>query len=117
MAPTPLEDRIRLHPLVSNAVVIGDGRSYVAALITLDPAAVGLDDALVRAELQAAVDDANSLVSRAESIRQFRVLPVDFTVDSGLLTSSLKLKRSAIEATFATEIADIYDMAVPQTLR
>lgn len=117
VAPTPLEDRIRLHPLVSNAVVIGDGRSYVAALITLDPAAVGLDDALLRAELQAAVDDANSLVSRAESIRQFRVLPVDFTVDSGLLTSSLKLKRSAIEATFATEIADIYDMAVPQTLR
>jgi long-chain acyl-CoA synthetase len=106
-----------LHPFVSNAVVIGDGRSYVAALITLDPAAVGLDDALVRAELQAAVDDANSLVSRAESIRQFRVLSVDFTVDSGLLTSSLKLKRAAIEATFAAEIADIYDMATPQTLR
>jgi long-chain acyl-CoA synthetase len=117
VAPTPLEDRIRLHPFVSNAVVIGDGRSYVAALITLDPAAVGLDDALVRAELQAAVDDANSLVSRAESIRQFRVLSVDFTVDSGLLTSSLKLKRAAIEATFAAEIADIYDMATPQTLR
>ncbi|MCD2104587.1 AMP-dependent synthetase/ligase [Rhodococcus erythropolis] len=117
VAPTPLEDRIRLHPLVSNAVVIGDGRAYVAALITLDPAAFGLDDALVRAELQAAVDDANSLVSRAESIRQFRVLPVDFTVDSGLLTSSLKLKRAAIEAAFATEIADIYDMATPQTVR
>lgn len=117
VAPTPLEDRIRLHPFVSNAVVIGDGRSYVAALITLDPAAVGLDDALVRAELQTAVDDANSLVSRAESIRQFRVLSVDFTVDSGLLTSSLKLKRAAIEATFAAEIADIYDMATPQTLR
>ncbi|WP_338890966.1 AMP-dependent synthetase/ligase [Rhodococcus sovatensis] len=117
VAPTPLEDRIRLHPLVSNAVVIGDGRAYVAALITLDPAAVGLDDTLVRAELQAAVDDANSLVSRAESIRQFRVLSVDFTVDSGLLTSSLKLKRAAIDATFATEIADIYDMATPQTVR
>ncbi|MDJ0362801.1 AMP-dependent synthetase/ligase [Rhodococcus sp. H29-C3] len=117
VAPTPLEDRIRLHPLVSNAVVIGDGRAFVAALITLDPAATGLDDALVRTELQAAVDDANSLVSRAESIREFRALPVDFTVDSGLLTSSLKLKRAAIEAAFVTEIADIYDMASPQTLR
>ncbi|MDJ0394207.1 AMP-dependent synthetase/ligase [Rhodococcus sp. G-MC3] len=117
VAPTPLEDRIRLHPLVSNAIVLGDGRAFVAALITLGPAAVGLGDDLVHAELQVAVDDANSLVSRAESIREFRVLTDDFTVDSGLLTPSLKLKRASIEARFNTEIADIYNMASPRTLR
>ena len=95
-------------------------RIYVASLSDYNAGrlhGVWLDANQDVEELQAAVDDANSLVSRAESIRQFRVLSVDFTVDSGLLTSSLKLKRAAIEATFAAEIADIYDMATPQTLR
>lgn len=131
VAPTPLEDRVRLHPLVSNCVVIGEGRSFVAALITLDPApfaawaqAAGIDLAAgagadderpeplehprLLAELQVAVDDANSLVSRAESIRAFRVVEPDFTVAAGQLTPSLKLRRATIERDFTAAIETIY---------
>src|SRR5207342_1291706 len=96
VAPAVLEDRVRAHPLVSQALVVGDGRPYVACLITLDPEAIGpwlarrnrpADTSLAHlttdpdllAELQAAVDDANKAVSRAESIRKFRVLDTDFT--------------------------------------
>lgn len=119
VAPTVLEDRIRLHSLVSNCIVIGDGKPFVAALITLDTSAhdgwvadsetdYALDGDALRAELSRAVDDANSLVSRAESVRDFRVVPEDFTVASGHLTSSLKLRRADILATHADVIADIY---------
>ncbi|SDD34267.1 AMP-dependent synthetase/ligase [Actinokineospora iranica] len=123
VAPTPLEDRVRLHPLVSNCMVIGDNRSYVTALITLDEPALrqwaaehGLsfddpawrEDPRLLAEVQVAVDDANGLVSRAESIRRFRLLPVDFTVADGHLTPSMKLRRAAIEAAFAEDVAALY---------
>ena len=119
VAPTPLEDRLRLHPLVSNCIVLGDGRAYVCALLTLDAdrwaawrqdtgAVADRDDPRLRHALQVAVDDANSLVSRAESIREFRVVDADFTVEAGLLTSSLKLRRTAIENTYLAEINDMY---------
>jgi long-chain acyl-CoA synthetase len=108
VAPTPLEDRVRLNRLVSNCMVIGDGRPFITALITLDQAqyakwrtetadATGdLTDPRLRGAVQHAVDDANNLVSRAESIREFRIVAGDFTVQDGLLTSSLKLKRDSI---------------------
>lgn len=123
VAPTPLEDRIRLHPLVSNCIVLGDGRSHVTALITLDrvqhanwqSAQCGIDslsDLTLLAELQSAVDDANTLVSRAESIRAFRVVEGDFTVEAGLLTSSLKLRRAAIEGAFASDVDELYSAHV-----
>ncbi|UOT03577.1 AMP-dependent synthetase/ligase [Rhodococcus opacus] len=119
VAPTPLEDRLRLHPLVSNCIVLGDGRAYICALLTLDAdrwqawqqntgASADRHDHRLRHELQVAVDDANTLVSRAESIREFRVVDGDFTVEAGLLTSSLKLRRAAIENTYMTEIGDMY---------
>jgi long-chain acyl-CoA synthetase len=128
VAPTPLEDRVRLHPLVSNCMVVGEGRKFVSALITLDPAplaawatANGVDlDAgsgeqegwrehpRLLADLQLAIDDANSLVSRAESIRRFRVLDTDFTIAQGHLTPSLKLRRAAIEQDFTEAIAFLY---------
>ncbi|WP_370465785.1 long-chain fatty acid--CoA ligase [Nocardia sp. GTS18] len=113
VAPTPLEDRVRLHPLVSNCMVVGDGRPFVTALITLDAERY----AKWRAEhpgddpaetIQAAVDQANSLVSRPESIRAFRIIDGDFTVDAGLLTSSLKLRRAAIAETCSAEIDQLY---------
>ncbi|MEU5695098.1 AMP-dependent synthetase/ligase [Actinosynnema sp. NPDC020468] len=126
VAPTPLEDRVRLHPLVSNCVVIGDGRSYVTALVTLDAAAlpgwaarngVDLDDdgwrehpALLE-EVGTAVDDANTLVSRAESIRRFRILPGDLTVADGLMTPSMKVRRAAVAEVFAEDIAALYDIS------
>jgi long-chain acyl-CoA synthetase len=125
VAPAVLEDRVRAHPLVSQALVVGDGRPYVAALITLDPEAVRTwlvrrnrpadtslahltDDPDLLAELQAAVDDANKAVSRAESIRKFRVLDTDFTEQSGHLTPSLKLRRNVVTKDFADEIDALY---------
>ncbi|MEU8782760.1 AMP-dependent synthetase/ligase [Streptomyces sp. NPDC048637] len=123
VSPTPLEDRIRLHPLVSNCLVLGENRSYVTALVTVDRAVLaqwntdhGLDldgagwteHPALLAEIETAVEDANSLVSRAESIRRFRVLDSDFTVESGLLTPSMKLRRAAIEESFAADVAALY---------
>ncbi|MZE75719.1 AMP-binding protein [Streptomyces sp. SID5475] len=124
VAPAPLEDRLRAHPLVGQCLVIGDDRPYVTALITLEPDGllhwrrmrkkqdVPLGE-LVRdeellADIQRAVDDANASVSRAESIRRFRVLPVDFTEDRGHLTPSMKLKRQVILRDFTEDIEELY---------
>lgn len=106
-------------------MVIGDNRSYITALITLEPDGLAhwrrmrnktdlsmrrlVEDEDLLAALQRAVDEANRLVSRAESIRRFTVLPVEFTEESGHLTPSLKLKRAAIEKDFAAEIEGLYD--------
>lgn len=113
VAPAPLEDRVRLHPLVSNCMVVGDGCDYVTALVTLDPVQVqrwrdAQPDGDIEAAVQSAVDDANSLVSRAESIRAFRIVDGDFTVEDGLLTSSRKLRRAAIATAFAADIDHLY---------
>jgi long-chain acyl-CoA synthetase len=125
VSPAVLEDRIRAHPLVSQCLVVGDGRPYVACLITLDPEAVAAwlarrnrpadtslshltDDPDLIAELQAVVDDANKAVSRAESIRRFRVLATDFTEEAGYLTPSLKLRRNMITKDFADQIEALY---------
>ncbi|PPK64907.1 AMP-dependent synthetase/ligase [Actinokineospora auranticolor] len=108
VAPAPLEDRLRLHPLVSNCMVVGEGRSYVTALISVDPAVAEKWTGDVEAALQEAVDAANELVSRAESIRRFHVITGDFTIARGHLTPSLRLRRAAVEADFAAEIASLY---------
>src|SRR5579875_361333 len=125
VAPAVLEDRLRAHPLISQAMVVGDKRPYIACLITLDPEALehwkqqhsrpsdATADTLARdpellAEIQAAVDEANQAVSRAESIRRFKVLPADFTEASGHLTPSLKVRRSVVAADFAAEIEELY---------
>jgi long-chain acyl-CoA synthetase len=124
VAPAPLEDRLRAHPLVGQCMVVGDNRPFVTALITLEadglthwqrmrhkeglrPAQLVADPDLL-AELQKAVDDANSTVSRPESIRAFRVLPVDFTEESGHLTPSMKLRRAAVATDFAEDIEFLY---------
>ncbi|MET7366266.1 AMP-dependent synthetase/ligase [Streptomyces sp. NPDC005566] len=122
--PAPLEDWLRAHPLVGQCLVVGDNRPFVTALITLEPDGLAhwrrmrkkvdvpirdlVDDEELRAALQRAVDEANRLVSRAESIRKFTVLPGDFTEESGHLTPSLKLKRDAITRDFDAEIEDLY---------
>lgn len=118
VAPAPLEDRVRLHPLVSNCMVIGDGRDFVTALVTLDSIQVlrwrdGGSDGDLSAAIQSAVDDANSLVSRPESIRAFRIVDGDFTVEDGLLTSSRKLRRAAIETAYAADIDILYRARQP----
>ena len=130
VAPAVLEDRLRAHPLISQCIVVGDGRPYVACLITLDPEALDFwkkqhgrpadatpaqlsDDPELIAEIQLAVDDANKAVSRAESIRRFRILGVDFTEDNGYLTPSLKVRRHVVTKDFAAEIEAIYATPKP----
>ena len=125
VAPAVLEDRLRAHPLISQCMVVGDGRPFIACLITLDPEALEhwkkqhgkpasstpaelADDPELIAEIQAAVDDANKAVSRAESIRKFRILPADFTTDNGYITPSLKVKRAVVAKDFAADIEALY---------
>jgi long-chain acyl-CoA synthetase len=124
VAPAILEDRLRAHPLISQCMVVGDAQPYIAALITLDdealpgwleqqgktprPAAEVTDDAAVIAEIQAAVDQANKAVSKAEAIKKFRILPVDFTEEGGQLTPTLKLRRSVVMKEFAGEVDGLY---------
>ncbi|MER5872575.1 AMP-dependent synthetase/ligase [Streptomyces sp. NPDC002044] len=124
VSPTALEERVRSHPLVSQCVLVGNDRPYIAALLTLDaegiahwlsmrglaqrPAAELVHDPELTTEVRRAVVAANTLVSQAEAIRTFRVLPGQFTEELGLLTPSLKLKRRAIEKAFAKEVAALY---------
>ena len=125
VAPAVLEDRLRSHALISQCMVVGDGKPFVAALITLDPEALGpwkerhgkpadatiaslRDDPELVADVQAAVDDANLAVSRAESIRKFRILEVDFTQEAGQLTVKLGIRRSVLLKDFAADIDALY---------
>jgi long-chain acyl-CoA synthetase len=125
VAPALLEDRLRAHPLVSQAMVVGDAQPFIAALITIDPeafpawkarngkdtgASVGdlADDPDLVAEIDLAVKDSNQAVSHAESIRKFRILPVDFTEDTGELTPTLKVKRKVVAEKFASDIDALY---------
>ncbi len=125
VAPAPLENWLRSHPLISQCMVLGDGRPYVSALITLDPDGIThwrrmngrhpvppellTDDSELAAVLQRAVDEANKLVSRPESIRRFAVLPVDFTEAAGHLTPSMKLRREVIMRDFARDVERLYE--------
>jgi len=125
VAPAVLEDQLRAHPLISQAMVVGDARPFVGALITIDPEAFEgwkqrnrkpagalvsdlVTDPDLIAEVDAAVKQANSAVSHAESIRKFRILPVDFTEDTGELTPTLKVKRKVVAEKFAHDIDAIY---------
>ncbi|MER5479084.1 long-chain fatty acid--CoA ligase [Streptomyces sp. NPDC002734] len=123
--PAELEDRLRAHPLVSQAVPVGDERPYIAGLITLDeegltawkksagksakatPAQLR-DDPDLLAQLQAVVDEANASLSPAERMRRFRVLPDDLTEADGYLTPTLKVRRARVLQDFATEIDALY---------
>jgi len=125
VTPAVLEDRLRAHPLISQCMVVGDNRPFVGCLITLDQEALDFwkqehgkpasataadlaNDPELNSELQAAVDDANKAVSRAESIRKFRILGSDFTEESGHLTPSLKVKRAVVSKDYADEIEALY---------
>ncbi|MFJ8694513.1 AMP-dependent synthetase/ligase [Streptomyces roseolilacinus] len=125
VAPAVIEDRIRGHALVAECMVVGDGRPFVGALVTLDEeflarwaaehgkpagstAAQLREDPELLAEVQRAVDDGNAAVSKAESVRKFRVLPAQFTEEAGHITPSLKLKRNVVAKDFADEIEAIY---------
>ena len=125
VAPAVLEDQLRAHPLVSQCLVVGDRQPFIAALLTLDEEALAAwceqhgkaadagpeqlrDDPDLRAELQKAVDETNQAVSKAEAIKEFRILPRDFTESNGQLTPSMKVKRNVVLKEYSDEIAAIY---------
>ena len=124
VAPAVLEDRLRAHPLVSQCMVVGDNKPFIAALITIDAdmskgwiAAHKKDGATIEtlrndpdliAVIQTAVDEANKAVSKAESIRKFTILGEDFTIAGGHLTAKLSVKRHVVATQFAKEIDDLY---------
>ncbi|MFZ3571007.1 AMP-dependent synthetase/ligase [Streptomyces sp. BH097] len=125
VAPAVIEDRIRAHALVAECMVVGDGRPFVGALITIDEEFLGKwvadhdkpagstvaslqHDPDLLATVQAAVDDGNAAVSKAESVRKFRILGAQFTEESGHLTPSLKLKRNVVAKDYADEVEAIY---------
>ena len=109
VAPQNLENALKTAPLVSQALVVGDRRPYVAALITLDPAtADGLSDEQLEAQVQKVVDEVNAPLSRFEQIKRFAVLPRDFTADEGEVTPTLKLKRRVCAEHFSEEIEGLY---------
>lgn len=125
VAPAVLEDRLRAHPLLSQVVVVGDQRPFIGALLTLDPEgvpgwlaahgkpAMSIEEAAkdpdVLESLDKAVEKANKAVSRAESIRKYRILPTDLTIANGYLTPKLSVKRSVVLKDFAGEVDALYD--------
>jgi long-chain acyl-CoA synthetase len=126
VAPAVLEDRLRAHWLISECLVVGDAKPYIAVLVAADPETFAQwkadnskpqtatvadmrDDPALRAEIQAAVDEANKAVSRAEAIKKFALLDQDFTEAGGQLTPTLKVRRHIIMEQYATQIAALYD--------
>jgi long-chain acyl-CoA synthetase len=109
VAPQNLENALKTSPLVSQALVLGDRRPYVAALITVDSAAAdGLPPEEIEQRVQAVVDGVNGELSRFEQIKRFRVLPRDFTAEEDEVTPTLKLKRRVVAEHFAREIEELY---------
>ena len=124
VAPAVLEDRVRAHPLVSQCLVVGDNKPFIAALITIDPDSIKswivankkdgatisdlTNDPDLIGVIQTAVDEANKAVSRAESIRKFTILPTDFTIAGGQLTAKMSVKRHIVAKEFAGEIEALF---------
>ena len=107
VAPQNLENALKAAKEVSQALVVGDRRPYVTALVTLDPEA-GLDPAEAQARIQEVVDEVNAGLSRFEQIKRFAILPRDFSAAEGELTPTLKLKRRVCAEHFAAEIEALY---------
>ncbi|MBF5002188.1 long-chain fatty acid--CoA ligase [Nocardia sp. BSTN01] len=125
VSPAMLEDSLRSHPLISQVMVVGDGKPFVGALITLDPEALPgwktrnnvpedtpieklIELPELTAEIDKAVKDTNKLVSHAEAIKKTRILPVDWTEESGELTPKMSLKRNVVMKNYANEVEAIY---------
>jgi long-chain acyl-CoA synthetase len=125
VAPAVLEDRLRANPLVSQCMVVGDQKPFIAALVTIDEEAFPgwksshgkpadatvadlVDDPDLNADIQSAIDEANKAVSKAEAIKAFRILAEDWTVESGHLTPSLKVKRNVVLDDHADVVEQIY---------
>jgi long-chain acyl-CoA synthetase len=123
VAPAVLEDRIRLHPLVSQCMVVGDGKPFIAALVTIDPETIVpwatqrekptdvaslVNDAELIAEVQKAVDEANEAVSKAEAIKKFTILPNDWTQETDELSLKLSLRRHIVMRNHQADVEALY---------
>jgi long-chain acyl-CoA synthetase len=125
VAPAVLEDPLRANPLIGQVVVIGDNKPFIGAIVSLDSEmlpiwlanhdgdkTMSVADAakspIVLSAIQSAIDEANKLVSRAESIRKFVIIDSELTESSGHLTPSLKLKRNVVMQDFASAVDEIY---------
>jgi long-chain acyl-CoA synthetase len=124
VAPAVLEDRLRANWLVSQCMVVGDAKPFIAALVTIDPesfpawvaqnskgdvtVADMVNDPDLNAVIQGAIDEANKAVSHAEAIKKFAILPVDWTEEGGQMTPSLKLKRTVVMQEFADDVERLY---------
>jgi long-chain acyl-CoA synthetase len=125
VAPAVLEDRLRAHPLISQCMVVGDQKPFIAALVTIDEEALPAwkaahgkaesatvadlaDDPDLRAAIQSGIDEANKAVSKAEAIKAFQILGADWTVETDEITPSLKVKRNVVAAKYAKEIDKLY---------
>ncbi|MDP4755837.1 MAG: AMP-dependent synthetase/ligase [Aquiluna sp.] len=125
VAPAPIEDLLRAHPMIGQVVVIGDAKPFIGALISLDPEMVpvwaqsnGIEGEMtladatkhpqIREELQRAVNEVNERFSQAEQVRAFEILDVELTEASGHLTPSLKIKRNRVMEDFAAQVGRIY---------
>jgi long-chain acyl-CoA synthetase len=126
-----LEDRLRAHQLVSQCLVVGDQKPFIAALVTIDEEAFPAwraahgkpddasiaelaDDEELRAAIQGAIDETNKAVSKAEAIKAFVILGADWTVDTGELTPSLKVKRNVVLERYADEVDKLYAGKKPE---
>ncbi|RSM62989.1 long-chain fatty acid--CoA ligase [Amycolatopsis sp. WAC 01376] len=130
IAPTKIEGLLKEHPLIGQAVAIGEKRPYVTALIVIDDeiapgwaTANGIqlaegeslaDNAEVRAEIEKAVEAANARLARIEQIKRYHVIPKAWTPESGEVTPTLKLKRRIINDRYAPTIADLYPASAPE---
>lgn len=125
VSPGPMEDILRAHPLVSQAMVVGDGKPFIGMLVTLDPDALKrwklthnipenrqikdmATDPQLRAEIQDAVNDVNATVSHAEGIKKFYILETDLTEEENELTPTLKVKRNVVAQRYADAIDHLY---------
>ncbi|MFC9964191.1 AMP-dependent synthetase/ligase [Nocardia ignorata] len=125
VSPGLMEDALRAHPVVGQAMVVGDGRPFVGALVTLDPEALPawkqrnniaadtpvedlVDNPTLRADIDQAVADTNKLVSKAEGIKKVRILPSDWTEATGELTPKMSLRRAEVMKKYASEVEALY---------
>lgn len=123
VAPQNIENLLKQAPLVSQVVVLGDKKPYLVALVTLDPDATAhwakehgkseitadlVNDPELRAKVQAEVDQVNGRLSSYETIKKFTILPKDFSIESGELTPTLKVKRKVVSERYAADVEALY---------
>jgi long-chain acyl-CoA synthetase len=110
IAPKNIEAALKEHPLIAEAVVVGDRRKYLTALLILDPeASKGLDGAAVQVQVSGILEDVNKHFARVETVKKFHVLPQPFAIDTGELTPTLKVKRRVVYERYAREIDAMYE--------